>query len=857
MTTTLVRLLPVQPAVENAAAALHAAFEGNDLASAERLVGQLIVGPPKLAIDALTRLGLMRRRAGQIGSAIEAFLEASNVVAQPQAMADGARLPDWFHSELSGCYVQQGTWSAALAWAQAGLSIKPVLGLTAATALARLGRIPEACQRLQAAVSVLALEPGRAAMAASTCRALLEAAPTSAVQVVVRHAAAAWPNAPVFAEVRAMLAILHRFAGPEVDPAEATAAVAEAAVLAAPDSEGAMFRWRDLLARTRSNEAITEAMAALQTRTPVVLPALMVQLSRRMSMDTLLRRFASQIEEWRQSPSALACAAYHEAVCHLKPPAPGVIEELLAVSESQLRLFLLLREPRLRTIQVRNPSDVETALLAEAGVSVAAVQAFLADVVGSLDPAWATYLDRAAFASAEAKRIVQADEGFSAFQDRIVRDQAFAMIDPIGGGPVDLFDSVKIHDRQLFAFRGTELIIVQTGGNMNFLLFIHLVSRNLVLLVDSRTAPSKQAFYASDTYVAEVQAVWLRRAARNHEALLDAAQAAPEARGRRRRIVAIHGRAENPAHHVWNYMPAFERLVIEGTIGNIGAVLTPPTHYFGPLPAIFPELAQAELLTLPETPAIDPCPFSTTAIALQLGSSFIPTRLMHRIHGWAERITPKRSTVPKERHPIVWIGLRVGDKVWVDQVAGIATIIDHVVPLYPQALFVLDGFSLPDGAEAAPDKWREATEGLTQAAADIRNATVHPEAVLSLVGNRISESVLWARAAHAYLTPLGSSQHKVGWYGTAPGLVYTSPNLARIPPARRQGAWEAEGCSVPDFLIGTIAAPGQRRGTHDYRTNLETIAFPAHVAARRLIAILARREFSEDDRPSVLPPQTA
>ena len=841
MTTTLA---PLPRAIEDVATAFHAAFDANDLAKAERLATPLIGGHPKSAIDALTRLGLLRRRAGQVEQAIEAFLAANQILARGTLTDGGASLPDWFHSELSGCYVQQGAWPAALAWAEAGLDIKPVLGLTAAMALARLGRLPEGCERLRAAITALAPERGRAATAASTCAALLKSTPNAAVLAVVRQAEAAWPDAPAFAEVRMMRAVLDRVAEPDADAADFETAVAEAAILAAPDSEAAVFRWRDLLARTRPNEAVTEAMAALQARTPTALPALLMQLSRRMSMDALLRRFADQVEAWRRSPAALACAAYHEAVCRFEPLASGVAEGLLATTELQLRLFLLLREPRLRTIQVRNPSAFEAALLAEAGVDAAAVQALLTDMVGPLEPAWAAYLDDAAFASTEAQRIVQVDEGFSAFQDRIVRDQAFPMIDPVGGGPADLFDSVKIHDRQIFAFRGTELVTLQTGGNMNFVLFIHLVRRNLLLLVDSRTTPSKQAFYASDSHVAEVQAVWLRRAARNHAALLHAAEAAPGVRGTRRRIVAIHGRAENPAHHVWNYLPAFERLVIEGTIGNVAAVLAPPTHYFGPLTGLFPELAGVEILTLPETSAIDPCPFSTTAIALQLGSSFIPAPLMQRIQGWAKRNAPDKSAPPEGRHPIVWIGLRVGDKVWVDQVAGIAAIVDHVVPLYPEALFVLDGFSLPDATNSVPEKWRAAAAALAAAAEAIRAMTVHPGSVLNLVGNRISESILWAQAADAYLTPLGSSQHKVGWYGTAPGLVYTSPNLARTPPARRQGAWEAEGSPVPNFLIGAIAAPGQRRGTHDYRTNLETIAFPAHVAARRLIAILAQKELA-------------
>jgi hypothetical protein len=511
-----------------------------------------------------------------------------------------------------------------------------------------------------------------------------------------------------------------------------------------------------------------------------------------------------------------------------------------------MRLFFLLRQPRLRAIQVRDPTPEQDACLREAGVDVAAVQAFLGGLVGPLSHEWGAYLDTAAFSSPDAEQIVRRDEGFTAFQDRIVRDQEFRMIDPAGGGAADLFDSVKIHDRQVFSFRGQELVTFHAAGNMNFAVCLHLVRSNLLLLVDTRAAPSKQGFYSAAHHMAEVQAIWLRRAAQNHAALLRAASTARAARGTRRRIVAIHGRAENPAHHIWNYLPPFERLALAGLIGNIGRVVPPPTLYFGALAGLFPELAGIECRSMAEAAIIDPCPFSSHEVALQLGGSFIPKTLMQRVRRWAEGQAPaeRRAEIARlsQRRPVVWIGLRVGDKVWVNQTAGLARVIDLVTPLYPEALFVLDGFSLPDCEDAVPEKWHDAVQALQAVAAAVRRQTAFPDAVHSLVGNRLSESVLWAQAAQAYFTPLGSSQHKVGWYGSAPGLIYTSTVLAKTPPARRQGSWEAEGSPVPEFLIGDIVEPGRRRGDYDFRSNLENIDFAPHVAARRLLAILSTAE---------------
>ncbi len=853
-------------------------FTAGDLPEAERVGQSLLAGLPGRRVDILTHIGLLRRRNGLPGPAVEAFLAAQ------QAAGAARTLPEWFHSELAGAYVELRAWPLALEAAEAGLEFKPALGLMAATALVHLGQPAAAGSQLRRAVRALAHDPSRATAAAAVCVALLAVDQSAVAQAVAAEAAAAWAGSAAFAELRATLALLRedwsdaaiRYAQLIDTPAgapiaalqrlnevlrrvpagsDAFAPVFEAAVLAAPDSEPVLFQWRDFLAATLSGAEVTARYAGLQARSQALVPALMLQLARHMPHGVLLERFADQIEAWRQSDAALACQAYLDALCAFEDPGKEVIARALAVPSLRMRLFFLLRQPRLRAVQVRDPTPEQEGWLREAGVDAAAVQAFLGDLVGPLSPEWDAYLGHAAFSSPDAEQIVRLDEGFTAFQDRIVRDQEFRMVDPNSGGASDLFDSVKIHDRQVFSFRGTELVTFHAAGNMNFAVFLHLVRSNLLLLVDTKAAPSKQGFYSADHYVAEIQAIWLRRAAQNHAALLRSASMARAARGTRRRIAAIHGRAENPAHHIWNYLPPFERLALAGVIGNIGMVVPPPTLYFGPIAGLFPELAGVECRAMAEAAVIDPCPFSPHDIALQLGGSFIPKPLLQRVQRWAERQAPteRRAEIGRlsQRRPVIWIGLRVGDKVWVDQTAGLARMIDLVTPLYPEALFVLDGFSLPDCETAAPEKWHGAMQALQAVAAAVRSQTAFPDAVHSLVGNRLSESVLWAQAAHAYFTPLGSSQHKVGWHGAAPGLVYTSSVLAKTPAARRQGSWEAEGSAVPDFLIGEIVAPGQRRSNYDYRSNLENIGFPAHVAARRLLAVLgaagAIRSFAADE----------
>ncbi len=109
-------------------------FDRGELAEAERVGMQILAESPGWEVDVWTRLGLLRRRSGAVGPAIEAFLAAA------RAATPRHPLPDWFHSELSGAYMDQRAWPQALEAAEAGLHAKPALGLTAARALLHLGR---------------------------------------------------------------------------------------------------------------------------------------------------------------------------------------------------------------------------------------------------------------------------------------------------------------------------------------------------------------------------------------------------------------------------------------------------------------------------------------------------------------------------------------------------------------------------------------------------------------------------------------------------------------------------------------------------------------------------------------------
>jgi len=465
----------------------------------------------------------------------------------------------------------------------------------------------------------------------------------------------------------------------------------------------------------------------------------------------------------------------------------------------------------------------------EAGIDFAAVNEILQKLT-TISPEYSDYLNQAKVANSTVRDKIRREETYVAFQDQVVRRRAFEMIDPFTGRPCELFDSVMIFDRQIFSFRGSELFFFISGGNMNAGIFLYLLGANLLLQIDTEQNQCSQVYYGNDVHMAELFAVYLNRVLKNYAAYTNAVDKAAHYEGRQREIIAIHGRAENPAHHIWNYLSPFERLNLLGALGNISAIVRPPTEYFGSMVGLFPELATAEIISIPSQPIIDPCPFSVEKIAIWLGGNFIPRNLQGRIHRWASDCasTGQREFINAqvEQHgPIVWIGLRTGDKVWTNQTDGIVKIIDSICAEYPRALFILDGFSVPNTEAQIPEKWSSAVHTLRSVADQIVRSTKVPGCALSLIGNTIAESVMWASKVGTYFAPLGSSQHKVGWYSVARGIIYTTSKIQGTLPELRPGAWEAEGCPIPDFVIGEIASAGKRRSNFDFRINLENVSF--------------------------------
>jgi hypothetical protein len=172
---------------------------------------------------------------------------------------------------------------------------------------------------------------------------------------------------------------------------------------------------------------------------------------------------------------------------------------------------------------------------------------------------------------------------------------------------------------------------------------------------------------------------------------------------------------------------------------------------------------------------------------------------------------------------VIWIGLRVRSRAWADQEQEAARFIDALHLRYPRALVVLDGYSYPMGNDLVSERWQGSIDELHAVARAVKSNVRRGDQVIDLVGSTLREAVLWAEATDVYIAPNGTSQHKVGWFSDAPGVVYAPRSLGDLPPELRPGARESEGRPVPSTILGEPVGDGERRGRNDVRPHLENL----------------------------------
>jgi hypothetical protein len=266
------------------------------------------------------------------------------------------------------------------------------------------------------------------------------------------------------------------------------------------------------------------------------------------------------------------------------------------------------------------------------------------------------------------------------------------------------------------------------------------------------------------------------------------------------------------AHHLWNELSGLHRLYRKHLLSSVDRflVLREP---LGPIEQIFPEIPADRIERKDSTSDLFYEILTQGYFAVRVGDDYLARDLASRIakisaancsSGTLEKV---KETSSKYR-PLLWVGIRVGNRAWADQVHGLSNVIASLHEEFPALGVVFDGFSLPaDRSAQLSDEQGYSTilaqenEIVSSIVGNLQRRQVQV-GIFNIIGLSIFDANVWAHAIDVYVSPHGSLQHKVGWFTNKHGIVHTNQTLLQKPA---KYIWEAVENGIPPRYIDSAS----------------------------------------------------
>jgi hypothetical protein len=148
----------------------------------------------------------------------------------------------------------------------------------------------------------------------------------------------------------------------------------------------------------------------------------------------------------------------------------------------------------------------------------------------------------------------------------------------------------------------------------------------------------------------------------------------------------------------------------------------------------------------------------------------------------------------------------VGRRTWVNQIDGLARLIDRVHTEFPGLGVVFDGFSLPaDKSNEWSDNQeydevvRQENQVVSGIVENLKRRRRKTPGIFNIIGSSIYDANVWANAIDVYVSPYGTLQHKVGWLAKKPGVIHANTTLLDY---RAEYVWTAVEHSIkPRYVL--------------------------------------------------------
>lgn len=275
---------------------------------------------------------------------------------------------------------------------------------------------------------------------------------------------------------------------------------------------------------------------------------------------------------------------------------------------------------------------------------------------------------------------------------------------------------------------------------------------------------------------------------------------------------------ENFAHHIWNELPALQvwlERTSDDSIAKLSIIAT--AEPLGPLLEIFPTLEMAMFRRSSGAKTKMP-------LCVRVGSQLVTAKIRRTVLDYFKRrkhapAILETLSILDTGWPRIWISVRQKSRTPDNQFEFLLATLKSIISRYPDAMFVLDGFSFPVGffederTQYLRDTFIERSQDASRFIDTLRDRIAaelggdFASRICDVSGHDLADAVCVAGNCDYYVCHGGTLQHKIGWFYSTPGFIHAAPQgLAHF----LKQAQQAEGSAVPDLLPSDLAVATSR-----------------------------------------------
>ena len=252
-------------------------------------------------------------------------------------------------------------------------------------------------------------------------------------------------------------------------------------------------------------------------------------------------------------------------------------------------------------------------------------------------------------------------------------------------------------------------------------------------------------------------------------------------------------------HYIMHFLPQVGHMLEAGLDPYVSRYLVAPQEFL-PFNRVFPEIDELKILRVNKEEDFGVAVLEQNYFALIPNGFFVTENFAASVKRVAAEARPSfgqyLSTFRSSHYPIVWFGIRVNRRLWIEQEDGVPAIVDRLRERFPSVAVVIDGMTTLDTSFGVfntrlLESDRSSIEKENLVVSKLTERFPRDVKVVNLVGADIWEKILWTEIATVFVGAFGSGFVWTGTIGNRPGVYHGNTYctlLARQYIAMRENA---------------------------------------------------------------------